>query len=169
MEGIILTGGKSSRMGTDKMAIKFNGITFLENAVNALSVFENIYISANLSQSTHPLIQKVLKDGVVLSIDKYDSIGPIGGLASTLPMIATNYAFVCACDMPFLTQDFIKSIIPPNDNQAYDAYILVSNNQNEPLCSIYSKSCIPIIEECIAQKKYGLNYMISKCNVKYIY
>ncbi len=168
ISGVVLTGGKSSRMGVDKMALQHNNTTFLENAVDALSIFSNIYISVSKVQQNNVLIQKVLNNNIKLAVDKYDDIGPLGGLATTLPILPTEYAFVCACDMPNLNRHFIEQILGDIDTLIYDAYIAVSDRGKEPLCSIYSKKCLPSINQSIDEQQYSINSMLARCKVKLI-
>ncbi len=169
--GVVLAGGKSKRMGTAKAKLLHNETSFLENILQILNIFQNNCISINQTQDKDVFFNNLAtKYNATICVDKYNNIGPMGGLATILSSITTNYAFVCGCDMPFLTKDFLKSVMFDiiTDCDTYDAYVLVSENGSEPLCSVYSKSCLSQIDECMSQNKYGLNYMLSKCNVNKI-
>ena len=136
-------GGKNSRMnGNVKGLLKLNNMTFLEK------IKENYEINLNFNAIE----------------DIYKEIGPLGGIYSSLLNCKEEYLFITACDMPFITKKNIKELC---DNINKDIDIAVFCDKDErlyPLCAIYSKKVIPIIEEMIKQKNYKLSYLIDKSN-----
>lgn len=157
-------GGKNSRMnGNVKGLLKLNNMTFLEKIKETLDDFSSIYLSINDKFSKEQK-QNFENMGFKIIEDIYKEIGPLGGIYSSLLNCKEEYLFITACDMPFITKKNIKELC---DNINKDIDIAVFCDKDErlyPLCAIYSKKVIPIIEEMIKQKNYKLSYLIDKSN-----
>jgi molybdopterin-guanine dinucleotide biosynthesis protein A len=157
--GVVLAGGKSQRMKTDKALVMYKNKTLLENQVNLLSsIFSKIVISANTNEYSF-LNKKIVKD-------KINSKGPIGGVLSILKEINTDYIFVLSVDMPFVKKEFIEFLIRQIDDE--DIVIPIHNANFEPTCAIYSKNCISNIESQIAKSENKLKNLFNICNTKFI-
>ena len=157
-------GGKNSRMnGNVKGLLKLNNMTFLEKIKETLDDFSSIYLSINDKFSKNQK-QEFEKMGFKLIEDIYKEIGPLGGICSSLLNCKEEYLFITACDMPFITKKNIKELCD-NINKDIDIAVFCDNDERlYPLCAIYSKKVIPIIEEMIKQKNYKLSYLIDKSN-----
>ena len=157
--GVVLAGGKSSRMKTDKALIKYQNITLLEHQINLLkTVFDKVIISANTQEYSFT--------GTAIINDDEKSKGPIGGILSALKNTETEYIFILSVDMPFINKDLIQELI--KDVSTYDIAIPVYNGKYEPTCAVYSKKCISIIETQIRSKNNKLIDFINICNAKFI-
>ena len=157
--GVVLAGGKSRRMKTDKALINFKNTSLIEHQIKLLqSIFNKVIISANN--------QKYSFVGVNIIKDDIDSKGPIGGILSALKNSTTDYIFVLSVDLPFMSKEFIESMI--NNYQNFDITIPVNNGKYEPTCAIYNKTCIPIIEQQIRIKNNKLVDFINLCNTNFI-
>ena len=156
---VILAGGKSQRMKTDKALIQFNGRTLLENQVDLLSsVFDTVFISANTKD--YSFVDKPIIE------DEFKDIGPIGGIFSVLRNIETEFAFVLSVDIPMINKELILFLISENENA--DIVMPVFNGKYEPTCAIYSKNCIDVIENQIQKKDYKLLNFINRMNTKFV-
>lgn len=141
MTGIILTGGKSSRMGRNKAFLRLNGEVIIERTVRLFkTLFDEVILVTN-----SPDEYKYLNTRIVSDI--YPQGGSLIGIYSGLYHSSSQYSFVAACDMPFLKKDFIEYIIKQKDN--YDIVIPFSKDGQEPLHAIYSKTCLNPMEEQI--------------------
>ncbi len=143
MTAIILAGGKSRRMGTNKALINFRGKTFLEHQIELLKgLFNEVIISAN-SPETY-------KDfNVPIVVDTYHDKGPLGGIYTGLLNSNSYHTFILACDMPFVEINLInklKSFTKDSDKNVYDVVIPENKGQLEPLHAFYSKACISPIK-----------------------
>ncbi len=139
--GIILSGGKSTRMGQDKSLIVVDGVTFIERTVNLMkNLFDTILIITNELK-----LYEFLNIG--LYEDIYKDVGPIAGIHSGLFYSQTEKNFFLSCDLPLMNRDFIQSII----EYQTDSLIVLPKADGfiQSLCGIYSKSLINIIEEII--------------------
>lgn len=157
--GVIMAGGKSSRMGTDKGLMNFNGKPMVLYTIELLtSIFDTVIISSNSVEYE--------RFGLKCFPDVYKNCGPIGGLHTILQSLKTEFAFVISCDMPLVsTEDVIKII---NHCNQFQIVIPLINNMLEPLCAIYSKTLLPEIEERIQSNRYKLADLVEHSNTKYI-
>lgn len=136
--GIILCGGKSSRMQTNKALLKLGDKTVIEIVTAKLkSIFNEIFISANDSKEYDFLNLPVVYDIFI-------SKGPLAGIHSALKYSSTEKNFIISCDMPLISVEFIKYLI--NLNSEKSILLPKSNRRVQQLCGIYSKSVIDEIE-----------------------
>lgn len=150
LTGIILSGGKSSRMGEEKGLVDFHGKPLISYAIDFLhSISDSIIIGAN-----HEL-ERYRKFGHLIVEDEIKEIGPIGGLLSTLKHSSSERNFVISCDMPFINSALLNFLLQ-NMQDADVAAATHDEGKIEPLCGIYSKKIIPEIEAAIEKGHYKL-------------
>ena len=157
ISGIILTGGKSHRMGTLKQNLQINSKTFLDIAISNLQPFvTQIYLSglSDVANSPYPVIPDKIKD-----------IGPLGGLFSALSVMETNLAIVIPVDMPFLNTAVIKKLLHTALRKSAQATVARFQDRQQPLCAVYSKTVLPALEKQIAQKDYKIKNLLKKLSV----
>lgn len=160
MTGIILSGGKNTRIGFNKAFIKIDNITVIEIIINKLKkIFEEIIIVTNFPEEYQKFNVKVVKDIIP---DK----GPLGGLYSGLVNSKSQYSFVVACDMPFLNVELIEFI--KNNCSEFDVIVPKHKNGYEPLHAIYSKDCIYHIEKQLGQDNLKITGFFKKVKLKEI-
>jgi molybdopterin-guanine dinucleotide biosynthesis protein A len=144
VSGIILAGGKSSRIGQEKAFLRIRGRPLIERTVAELSkVFPEIIIVSNDPTA----YQELGASAVVPDIIK--GVGPLGGIYTGLQKASNDYGFVVACDMPFLDSRVIRSQVEPLRSAEADAVVPRWDGYLEPLHAIYGKACIPAIKACI--------------------
>ena len=143
---LILAGGKSSRIGLnkDKGQIRLMGINLIDKVIsNIISIdgFSEKDIIIVGPKERFPFLNRVVED-------IYPQKGPLGGIFSGLHSSDTFYNLVIGYDMPFIEGKLIKHMI--NNMNNYDI-IIPSYGQDlfEPLCAIYSKNCLEVIEKNI--------------------
>lgn len=156
---IILSGGKSSRMGTDKALLKINDNDLLDRAIEVCQpVCAHIIISSN-----HPKHRKL---GVHIVPDEIQNCGPLGGVFSCLKKSSTDWSFVLSVDAVFVETTFIEFLT--NEVGAFDAVVPVHSNGIEPLIALYHKNCLPEMEEMLKRGDFKMRNLFSKINVKYV-
>lgn len=156
----ILIGGKSSRMGQDKALLKLKKKSFLDILINEFSDFDELIISLDYLDRYKELDCEKVEDTI-------KNIGPIEGIRQILKKSKNKYNFICAADMPFLKKEmveYIKTFISSD----FDCYVVCDEEREHPLCAVYSKDMIPVIDEMIENKNYKLIQLISKVRTKYI-
>lgn len=156
LTGIILSGGKSSRMGKEKGLVDFQGKPLISYAINAIKPLVNsIIIGANNE------LNEYQKLGYKIVEDEVRHIGPLGGILSALRQSDTMYNIILSCDMPFINKEALQFMNQQRND--YDIVVAAHNgNKIEPLCGIYSKNTLPIIENAIENGNYKLRDIFGK-------
>jgi len=158
--GIILAGGKSSRFGSNKALAKFNDVPLIERVTGVLSsIFKKLIIITN-----SPLEYSYLK--IPLYQDIVKGLGPVGGIYTGLDAIDNDWAFFCACDMPFINDSLVRHIAEVKNG--YDAVVPKVDWKIEPLHALYSKKCLPAIKKLIYDEEYQTIKSFNDINVKFI-
>lgn len=139
--GILLAGGKSSRMGKDKALIKYGEDTFMSASLKKLNkLFDEVIVVADNVEKYHIENVKIIKD-------IYPKMGPMGGIHAALKVAKNDWIFVIPCDMPlwepFLVEEILKHRLD------YDIVVPIIKGHMEPLFALYNKTCIPGLEECL--------------------
>lgn len=186
----ILCGGKSSRMGKDKAALFLEGKTFLERLVSEFSEADGcdeILIcgktegvqGANCGRKTdgfqnpncgsEPEFLQGQKSGAKARFvpDQKREKGPLEGIRRALAEAKSDLVFVCAVDMPFVTKE-IPSYLKEFVCSDYGCYVLFVNGRSEPLCALYKKSVLPIVEEQMAADELKLSRLFEKVPTKFV-
>lgn len=137
--GIILAGGKSTRIGTNKAFLKIGEKTIIDQILAGFeSIFREIMIvTSEIKQSCFLERSRVVPDII-------PSKGPLGGIYTGLVKSNSFYNFVVACDMPFLNQDLVRYLL--EERNGYDVVVPEYKGRLQPLCAVYSKDCIRPIE-----------------------
>lgn len=144
---ILLAGGSSSRMGTEKGLVLLNGKPLLEYALETLqSVFDKIIISSN-SKAFNGYSRPVVAD-------EFPDCGPLSGIYSGMRTMQTNYAFVLSYDMPFVKPELIRMILDYRHD--YEVVLPVYQDFPVPVCAIYHRSILPQMESNLRTKKLKL-------------
>ncbi|GBD87252.1 putative molybdenum cofactor guanylyltransferase [bacterium BMS3Abin03] len=141
--GIILSGGKSSRMGENKSLMKIDGVTVIERVVNLmLSLFSKVILITN-----SPNDYKFLK--LPIYKDIYPYRGPLAGIHSGLYHSTTNINFIISCDIPLMIDEMIKYIIEFNTDKPIN--ICKADGFIQQLVGLYSKSVLPAAEKLLLE------------------
>lgn len=136
--GIILTGGKSSRMQTNKALLKLGDKTVIEIIASKLKIiFNDILISVSDYKEYDFLNLPQVKD-------VFNGKGPLAGIHSALKYSSTEKNFIISCDMPLISAELITYLI--NINSDKSILLPKANGKIQQLCGIYSKSVIDEIE-----------------------
>jgi len=162
LTAIILAGGKSNRIGfdKDKAMLRLNGKRLIDIVISKLKciVGDNIIIVG--PPGKYPSYQQVVPD-------LFHQRGPLVGIYSGLKASTSQYNLVVGCDMPFLEVKLLKYMtenINSNDiviPRYGDGYI-------EPLCAIYSKRCLGVIERNLKEHIFSIRMIFPHLKVKFI-
>jgi molybdopterin-guanine dinucleotide biosynthesis protein A len=158
---IILAGGKSSRIGSDKWKLTINGQTMLEHICKQLfSTFSQVIIST-------AEIEKYSFSGFEVVIDKTRGQGPLMGIASALEASSNEINFVVACDIPYIEMNCVRRML--TEARGADIVIPITGNKKlEPLFAVYRKSALDAINQTLREGKRKISEVFEKCDVKYI-
>jgi molybdopterin-guanine dinucleotide biosynthesis protein A len=145
MTGVILAGGKNVRMGTNKALLNIGEKRLIDRTVDILKdIFAEVIIV-----TSNPLEYTYLEATIVTDI--FPDRGALGGLYTGLFFARSEYAFVTACDMPFLNRSFIEYM--KENTKGYDIIVPNPPDGLQPLCAVYSRICLPSIKNLIERNK----------------
>jgi len=159
--GVLLAGGKSRRMGEDKRYLVVGEQTLLERGLEMLqSIFCEVLVV--IAQDSPPLSidARVVRDLV-------PECGSLGGLYTGLTQATTPYIFVVACDMPFLNQTVIAQFT--NRRTTDDIVIAKLDDRLHPMHALYSKRCLPALEQMIRARQLKIQEIVSQSSLRVRY
>lgn len=160
MTGIILAGGKNSRISISKALIQMGEQTIIGRTVHLFQkLFDEVIIVTNHCDDYIHLGAKLTKDLI-------PETGPLGGLYSGLMLSSSDYSFVVACDMPFIDPSIILHLQNYTYSGSYDVIVPEFNGFIEPLYAFYSRNCIPTILNHINQQDFKIRSFYSRVKVK---
>lgn len=139
VSGIVLAGGRSSRMGQDKTLLSINAETLIERTVKELHKAVDEIIIASNQKCKYNLA------GTVEIPDVFPGRGPLGGIHAGLLAAKHTHAFVVASDMPFFSANLAKYLL--SRSAGYDVVAPEIDGCWEPLCAVYSQECLKPIEQ----------------------
>ena len=147
--GIVLCGGKSTRMGVPKATLPFGSETMLQRVVRLLgSVVTPIVVVAARDQSLPEL-----PDHVRVTHDERDARGPLEGLRAGLKALpeSVDAAYVTSCDVPLLVPAFVERMIELVGD--HDIAVMEIDGFTHPLSAVYRRTTLPYIESLLAQDR----------------
>ncbi|MDE3119929.1 MAG: molybdenum cofactor guanylyltransferase [Nitrospirota bacterium] len=154
MTGLWLAGGTSRRMGRDKRVLELGGQTLLERSLSVLdSLFAEVIVSV-----AEPLPElRELRARVVT--DMIPDCATLGGLYTGLFSASYPRVFAAACDMPFLAAPLIQRMIDLGRDA--DVVMVRLANGLQPMHAIYSKACLPHLEQMLRVKNLRVQELLS--------
>jgi molybdopterin-guanine dinucleotide biosynthesis protein A len=164
MLGIVLCGGKSTRMGADKGMITTGTDSWARIAFDKLSSLSlTVSISVNADQYPDYLLAfpdtPLIKDNESLQLK-----GPLCGVLSAHLQYPDEDLLILACDMPLLEPALLKELMSHYDKEpAADAFVFTNDGEPEPLCGIYKASGLATIIQLLQSgqlPKHSMKYMI---------
>ncbi len=162
---VVLAGGKSTRLGRNKVAEKLGNISLLERVLSRLSSFSSEIIVVIARDSWFPQLTQYPNARVVEDI--YAGKGSSGGVYTGIACSRALYNLVVACDMPFLNNDLLHYMASLAEN--YDVVIpKTDGGLLEPLHAIYSRNCLEPLEFLIKQNRLSILELFSMVKVRYI-
>lgn len=139
--GIILAGGKSSRMGLNKSFLKIGDETIIERITDLMqSIFNDVIIITNSP-----------KEYLFLQIPMYEDIykwrGPLAGIHSGLTHSSTEVNFIISCDVPLMSKEMIEFIVEYKSDRPIK--FCKAAGYHQPLAGIYKSEIVQEIEDVI--------------------
>ncbi|MDX1948832.1 MAG: molybdenum cofactor guanylyltransferase [Pirellulaceae bacterium] len=156
--GIVLCGGRSSRMGRPKLALPFGPELMLQRVVRLLAqVVSPIVVVAAPEQELPPLSGEVL-----IARDELEGRGPLQGLLAGLSAIAplADAAYATSCDVPLLVPGFVRHMLSRLDEN--EIAVPVEGEFHHPLAAIYRPRVAGHIAELLAVKQLRPVYLYDR-------
>jgi len=161
---IVLAGGKSLRLGHNKVLETIGNRSLLEQVIACASSLSNDIIIVAAEKRTVSQFEDYSKLKIVTDI--YPGKGPLGGIYTGLVASTSFYNLVVASDMPFLNQALLCYMIQLSVN--FDLVVPRVGNLIEPLHAVYTKSCLAPIERMIKQDKLSVYKLLRLVKVRYV-
>lgn len=187
--GIIVAGGRSSRMGQDKALLQLGGVTVLERIAAVLGQVAKRVIT--VTRDT----QQYRELGLETTTDLYPGLGPLSGIHAGLSASKTEWGIVVACDMPLVQPEILHALLahatnwtaveettseqrqqapwagngllPQPKKSALQAVIASVDGRIHPLLGIYHRSVLPSAEHCLRSGRLRLIDWLDSLNVHY--
>lgn len=156
---IILAGGKSSRMGSDKGLLCLNGTPMISHIIYVLEEMKLpiIIISNNIeyNQFGYPVYEDIIKEK-----------GPAGGILTGLSNSTTETNLVISCDSPFISAELLNFLLKNHDTNTIT--FPKHNDKIHPLIGVYSKNCYTTFEKSIEQNNLKIREIIKSLHPQII-
>ncbi len=145
--GLVLAGGRSSRMQRDKAALAYHGRTQLEWVASLLRPHvQRVFVSVRADQLDDPL-----RAGFEKILDQHENLGPIAGILAAQSAHPDAAWLVVACDLPFLDEATLAHLVRGRRPQrAATAYRASANGLPEPLCAVYEPASREALKAYVA-------------------
>ena len=157
---IILAGGKSSRMGSDKGLLLYNGLPMVQHSINACAgIAKNVIMSTNNVEYE--------RFGYPLVADNFAGKGPLGGLEASLAVSDTEINLICPCDMPGLQVHTLEMLLGAGRiHQTVVARDIAG--KVFPVPGVYRRSALPVIRELIQQEDYRMTRLLERLDAHFV-
>jgi molybdopterin-guanine dinucleotide biosynthesis protein A len=160
--GIVLCGGKSTRMGTAKALLPFGPETMLQRVVRLLSaVVSPIVVVAAVDQELPELPRDV-----IITRDEHEGRGPLEGLRAGLKAMPadTDRAYVTSCDVPLLVTGFVTEML--DLAKGYDIAVMEIDGFTHPLSAVYRRAALPLVEDLLANNRLRPVFLFEAMNTR---
>jgi molybdopterin-guanine dinucleotide biosynthesis protein A len=163
---IILAGGRSSRLGREKLAEVIAGKSLIQRAISSLSsLSQEIFIVISQKQARSSL-SLYTYPGAKTVVDLYPGKGSLIGIYTGLVHSSNFLNLVVACDMPFLNLNLLRYMV--DISPGFDVVIPKMGDQMEPLHAVYSKNCAGPMKKLIEQGDLKITGFFDSVKVRYV-
>ena len=147
--GIVLCGGKSTRMGVAKATLPFGPETMLQRVVRLLGAIVSPIVAVAAQEQVLP----ALPAEVIITRDEREAKGPLEGLRAGLKALppSVEAAYVTSCDVPLLVPGFVERMLALLEE--HDIAVMEIDGFTHPLSAVYRRSVLPQVESLLAQDR----------------
>jgi molybdopterin-guanine dinucleotide biosynthesis protein A len=164
--GVVLAGGRSSRMGSPKAALEWHGSTLLRRTAGVLArVTDGPVVIVRAPGQDLPDLPK----GTLITDDPREGKGPVQGIAAGLAALGghADIAFISSTDMPFLHPAFIRRVLRVlSDSDATDVALPVARGYKQPLAAAYRVSLADAAERLVKEDRLRPAFLFAECAVE---
>jgi molybdopterin-guanine dinucleotide biosynthesis protein A len=160
--GIVLCGGKSTRMGSSKALLPFGSETMLQRVVRLLGIVAApLVVVAAPAQDLPPL-----PESVVVTRDEREGRGPLEGLRAGLKALPENVdaAYVTSCDVPLLVPAFVERMIDLLAD--HEISVMEIDGFAHPLSAVYRRRTLPHVEALLAADRLRPIFLFEAVNTR---
>jgi len=163
--GIVLAGGRSSRMGTPKAGLEWHGSTLLRHVAGVVGSAAGPVIVVRAAGQEMP----TLPDGVRVVEDAREGRGPLEGLRAGLRGLepAVEAAYVAAVDLPFLTPEAVRRALTALA-EGVDAAVPRAGGRAHPLAAAYRATVLPVVDGLLAEGRARMGDLLERLDVAWL-
>ena len=159
VEGFILVGGASSRMGRDKAELIFAGHSSIERIASELP--SPVTLVGSRHEYRHLSLNNVP--------DLHENWGALWGIHASLADAKKPWAAIVACDLPFVTRELFARLRSLSDETTDAVVPIQPDGRPQPLCAFYRpKTCLPEAEKLIAQGEHTPRALLAKVKTQWV-
>ncbi len=152
--GFVLAGGAIRRMGRDKALLPLGETTMIEQIAAAVrGAAGNVTVIGPMERYQHL--------GLSVIPDEVENCGPLGGLYTALRATEADWNIVVACDMPGVTEAFLKQMLQAAAESGGDCLVSETGGKLHPLCAVYHRRLVRAAESAIHCKLFKMQDFIS--------
>lgn len=160
LDGVVLAGGRSRRLGVDKAQLRFGSVPLLRIVVDRVAeVCDEVVVAVD-----RPERYQGMALSARLVADLAPGLGPLSGLHSGLRACGRDHVLVVACDLPFLNVTLLHQMA--GQPRSYQALVPWFDERWHPLHSIYARSCLHEVERMVHQGGGSLRELLSRLDVR---
>jgi molybdopterin-guanine dinucleotide biosynthesis protein A len=164
--GVVLAGGRSSRMGTPKAALEWHGSTLLRRTIGILARATGgpVVVVRAPGQDLPALPASTL-----VADDPREGKGPVQGIAAGLAALRgrADVAFIASTDMPFLHPAFIRRVLRVlGDSETTDVALPLARGYKQPLAAAYRVSLADAAERLVKEDRLRPAFLFEQCAVE---
>ena len=158
--GVILAGGLNSRFnGVNKALIEIDGRTIIQRQYRLLKeLFSEVIIVTNDPRT-------VIEFDCLIAVDLLSRRASLTGIHTGLFYASNDYVFICACDTPFLKRTLVE-IITDATHMPNGVTMPATSAGLEPLCAVYAKKCLPLIERSVSLNQMKIQRVFGKKRIR---
>jgi molybdopterin-guanine dinucleotide biosynthesis protein A len=166
VEGFILVGGQSSRMGSDKSQLVFGKQTGVDRIAAALwPLTARVRLVGSHVQAAASGLENVP--------DTHERWGALGGICAALGVCQSEWAVVVACDLPLVSSDLFQRLThlaQQSGPQTFEAIVPIQPDERpQPLCALYRRqTCSRAAEKLIAAGEHKPRALLAKVRTRWV-
>ncbi len=160
--GVILAGGKSKRMGKNKALLRLGNGTIIDHVIHRMqSITDELLLITNSPDKYKHL-------GITMHKDIIPNAGALGGIHAGLSYASHETVLCVGCDNPFLVPNLLSYLVSVLGE--HDAVMPWTDNEDgqitlQTLCAVYSKRCLPVIEQMLNEPDLRVHALQERANV----
>lgn len=172
MTGIVLCGGQSSRMGSDKGMLNTEGTAWAQLAINKLAALQ-MPVTLCVNELQYGAYAATFSETPVITDNEtLDLHGPLLGVMTAHLQYPMQNLFVLACDMPLMETSVLTELYQLYlQTDVYDGFVFTNDEQPEPLCAIYCANGLAAIADMHKKgllKRHSMKSMIENLNICFV-
>ena len=157
---VILAGGSSTRMGTNKALLPLNDKLVIEHVAEEMKQLSRYTVINSNDTELYTFL------GLPVIQDSFSEQGPMAGLEAALSQIDADYFYVSACDTPFISKHVYRLLYSQLKN--FDAVVPVYNEKIHPLSGIYHKRLHSNVQHQLETGQRKIRTLFDRINVNYV-